>query len=73
MITAMKPSANTIVSGGVGTTVAIILPWFLKEFMGREVPYEVAVALGSLIATGAGYLVDVVQSLLSRGAPPNAP
>jgi hypothetical protein len=58
----MKPSSNTVASVGIGTPVSLVLPWILKEFFGREVPYEVAVALGSLIATAAGYVMDLIES-----------
>lgn len=58
----MTPSSNTAVSLGVGTPISLVLPWILKQFYNVEVPYEVALALGSLISTAAGYIMDLIES-----------
>lgn len=54
-------SRKVMAAGAVGTPVALIVTWALTSLLGVPVPPEVATAVGSLLATGIGYLVKERQ------------
>lgn len=50
-----SPSPSTNFSA-LGAALATMIVWALDEFTDRQMPVEVATALGGIIATLAGYL-----------------
>lgn len=56
-----KVSRKVMAAGAVGTPVAALLMWLVPVIFKVPIPPEVAAGLGSLIATGVGYIVKELK------------
>ena len=49
-------------AGVLGTPLALILTWGITSLLGVPIPPEVATAIGSVLATGVGYIVKEAKN-----------
>lgn len=60
----MTPSNNTISSATLGTTIAIVVAWFVSQCCNIQMSTEVSMALGALVSTFVGYMSELIELLV---------